>query len=177
MNKRVLTVYKFPSFQVLGLGQVPKKNLGQQLQATFCNNVYFRCWQQWPSFSWQSSSRWFPSLTLEEILSGRFGLSPWCKYTSASTPSQSCSDAIIRYLGNIVFFSGTWVIWFLVWEELKSSRCQWWRCLEGSLFDFFWKLWFGGLMVWWYDFKLYVFMHRFSILMTMIGEFYILKVP
>ena len=76
----------------------------------------------------------------------------------------------------IRFFSGTWVIWFLGWEELKSSRCQWWRCWEGfPCLIFFWKLY--GLMVWWYDFKLYVFIHRFSILMTMIGEFYILKVP
>ena len=49
--------------------------------------------------------------------------------------------------------SGTWVIWFLGWEELKSSRCQWWRCWEGSLFDFFLKVmimiwWFDGMMIW-----------------------------
>ena len=45
VNKRVLTVYKFPSFQVLGLGQVNK-------ECVHCQNLYkplyLPCHLPWP---------------------------------------------------------------------------------------------------------------------------------
>ena len=40
-------------------------------------------------------------------------------------PIPVCFDVIIP---------GTWVIWFLGWEALKNSHCQWWLFWEGSLF-------------------------------------------
>ena len=75
------------------------------------------------------------------------GFFPWCGKRNSQEDMAPPFDVsllnILLHFGPGCFsksFPGTWVIWFLDWEALKSSHFPWWPSWEGFLTVFF-ALW------------------------------------
>ena len=80
------------------------------------------------------------------------GFLSWCwkRYSQEdlASPFDVSIHQFVPHISPILTSSsGTWVIWFLVWEALKNSHCQWWRSWEGFLV-FYWTQVYLGSHLW-----------------------------